>query len=170
MCQRAERVGIAFKVDEVAPLAFSEPRFEGPAFAFAEEGRDGFFSRVAEWRVAEVVGQTGGGNYVAQVVENAYPRFIVVFRAEGRGNFVGHRFADRGDFERVGQTVVDKDTAGQRKNLGLVLEAAEGRREDEPVEIAAEIGPGTSALGVGIVFKTKTTVVDEPAPFHFFHS
>ena len=40
----------------------------------------------------------------------------------------------------MGQAVVHEDAPGKRKHLGLVLQAAERGREDQPVVVALEFG------------------------------
>ena len=58
MRQLAEGVGIALKGDEVAPLLGFYKLFQLLAFSVLEEAADGILARVAERRIAEVVGQT----------------------------------------------------------------------------------------------------------------
>ena len=53
--EQTERVGVSLEVDKVTPLSIRQMILEADAFAFAEEGGDGFLAVVSEWRVAEVV-------------------------------------------------------------------------------------------------------------------
>ncbi len=69
MGKQPECVGVAFEVDKVGPLFVCELELEFCTFAFRKECGDGFLARMAEWRVAQVVGQTCGCHYVAYVVQ-----------------------------------------------------------------------------------------------------
>ena len=112
------------------------------------------------------MGETGGGDDVADMVKQPDPRLVGIFVAQRRRDDVGHRFADTGHFDRMGQSVVDEDAARQRKDLCLVLQAAKGRREDQTVVVAAEVGAGRAFLRVVIVFEPEALIVDEFLPFH----
>jgi len=66
----------------------------------------------------------------------------------------------------VGEPVVHKYAAGQRKYLSLVLQPPERRRKHQSVVITAEVGAGGTLLLVVIVFQTKTLVAYESIPLH----
>ena len=59
-----------------------------------------------------------------------------------------------------------KYASGKRKYLGLVLQAAEWRREYEPVVVTAKFGAGAALGRVVVVFEAKPLVVDELLPVH----
>lgn len=62
---------------------------------------------------------------------------------------------------------MDKDAARQGKDLCLILESTEGRRKDQTVKITTEVGADTVLIGVVIVFKAETLIVDQQIPIHF---
>ena len=64
---------------------------------------------------------------------------------------VAERHAHGGHFERVGEAVVHEDAARQGEHLRLVLQAAEGCREDETVVIALELRAVVVALQVAVL-------------------
>ena len=50
----------------------------------------------------------------------------------------------------MGQTVVDEDVSRKGKHLRLVLQPAEGRREDQPIVVALKIGALVLPLVIGL--------------------
>ena len=56
-----------------------------------------------------------------------------------------------GHFEAVGETVVDEDATREGEHLRLVLQAAEGCREDETVVVALELRAVVVALQVAVL-------------------
>ena len=79
------------------------------------------FARMAEWRVAEIVGQRQG---LGQVLVEA--------------GLARQRAGDLGDLERVGQPGPVVVALMEDEDLGLVLQPPETGRMDHPVAIAAE--------------------------------
>ena len=65
----------------------------------------------------------------------------------------------------MGKAVMHKDTARQRKDLSLILQAAKRRREDQAIIITLEIRSGMMAR-VMIFLKTKTLIRNEGIPVH----
>ena len=61
-----------------------------------------------------------------------------MFGYESVGDGISQRTAYARYFQTVSQSVVYEDASWKWKYLGLVLQATEGSREDEPVEIALE--------------------------------
>ena len=159
MHQRAQRVGIALKVDQVVPLPGRKLVFQCQTGPLAEVGPDGLLARVAEWRVAQVVCQAGSGNNLAHVTQFVDPRLALVARHEPDGYLAGQRFAHTRHLQAVCQAVVDKDAARQRKHLCLVLQAAERRREHQSVVVALKVA-ANAPFGVVVVLKSQPLVTD----------
>ena len=96
---------------------------QGFPWTVIEEATDGVFARMAEGRVAEVMGQTSCGDDVLNVGQ-----VLLQFRVFDCQFFhctAGDRASDAGHLEAVGEAVVDHLCAWQRKNLCLVLQTAE---------------------------------------------
>ena len=70
-----------------------------------------------------------------------------------------------GHFEGVGEAVVDKHTAGQWEDLGLVLKTAERGREYQTVVVAFELCAVVVTLWV-TVFLTQAFVGNQLLPIH----
>ena len=165
MGEHAEGIGVALEVDEVGPLGTVEQGAQALTGALAEKGADGLLARVPEGRIAQVVGEAGGGHDVAQVVEMLRASGAVAL-AEGTGNAVGQRLAHARHFHGVRQAVVHEDAARQGENLCLVLQTAERRREHKAVVVASEVGAQSALARVVIVFQPETLVVDKVFPAH----
>ena len=56
------------------------------------------------------------------------------------GGIVAQRTANARHLQTMRKAVVNKNASGQREHLGLVLQAAEGRRENQAVVIALKFG------------------------------
>ena len=143
MGEKAEGVGVAVEVDDVVPDQFAlllatfteDEGTYGFALAFVEETGYGAFAGVPEGWVAQIVGEAGATDDRPQGVH----RFGVecgVAAQQFAGGIGAKGTAYAGYFERVGETVVDKNTAGQGEYLGLVLHPTKGGREDEAVVVA----------------------------------
>ena len=65
----------------------------------------------------------------------------------------------------MSQTVVNKDTSRQGKNLCLILHPAKGRRKDKTVVVALKFGASFIHYAV-FIFLTKTLVGDKLLPIH----
>ena len=103
----------------------------GVVEAVGQELAQRLLAGVAERGVAEVVAQ---GDGLGQVL----------VEAEG----LGDRPGDLGDLEAVRQPRPVVVAERREEDLGLVLEAAEGLRVDDPVPVALEVGP-EDVLGFG---------------------
>ena len=68
----------------------------------------------------------------------------------------GHGSGDLGDLDGVGEPVAEVVGERRRKNLGLVLEAAEGARMDNPVMVSLK------AVTVGMIRLRKTPATALP--------
>ena len=90
---------------------------------------------MAERRMAEVVGEAQGLGQI--LVEPERP---------------GDRAADLRDFDAVRQPDPEMIAVGRDEHLGLVAQAAEGDRMDDPVAVALEdvAGPARTRIGFGM--------------------
>ncbi len=84
-----------------------------------ERARQRILAGVAERRVAEIVGEAQRLGQI--LVEPERP---------------GDRPADLGDFDAVGEPDPEMVAVGRDEDLGLVAQAAEGDRMDDPVAVA----------------------------------
>ena len=84
---------------------------------------------------------------------------------EANRHVVTQRPSHAGHFERVRQSVVHEDAAGEGKHLSLVLESAEGSREDETVVVALKFCAVVLALNVQM-FLSEAFVGNELLPVH----
>lgn len=159
----AEGIGVALKVGDVVPEAVAHPGAQLLALALGEEGLYGFLATVAEGRVAQVVRQSGSLDDGANLLEERAPQFGMAL-GEDACHVVAERLAERRDFERVGQTVVDEDAAGQGEHLRLVLQTPEGRRVNETVAVALELRAVVMPLVPRLL--SETLVGDKLLPIH----
>ncbi len=67
----AEGVGVALKMGDVVPKVRRDHAFHHLSLSLAEEGLDGFLTRVSERRIAQVVCQTGGTDDGADFLEES---------------------------------------------------------------------------------------------------
>ncbi len=97
---------------------------------------------MAEGRVADVVGQAGGGHDVAAVLVEVgqLPGQNTVIFEQVAGGKAAQGAAHHGGFERVGEAGVHKIRFGQGHRLGFALESAECGTEHHPVVVLHE-GP-----------------------------
>ncbi|MCY1460282.1 hypothetical protein D9M71_778310 [compost metagenome] len=65
--QHPQALGVALEAEEVGTLGFAHGVEPAPSGGLLEPVADGVFTRVAERRVADVVGQAGGLDDDAQV-------------------------------------------------------------------------------------------------------
>ena len=105
---------------------------------------------MSERRVAHVVSQTGGRNNGASLLEQCVLQVGVSLR-ELSNDIVAQRHTHTGHLQRVREAVVYEDAAGQRKHLCLVLQSAEGSRENQAVVVAFELRPVVMSLGMPIL-------------------
>ena len=133
--QDAKALGIALEIEKVGALGIAhriEPAAPG---GLLEPMADGVFAGMAEGRVADVMGQAGRLHDHAQVAWLAPVRQGF---AQGFADAHAQRAADAADFQRVGQARVDMVVAGDRVDLGLAPQAAEGAGEDDAVVVLVE--------------------------------
>ncbi len=168
MREHAERIGVSFKSRQVGPFGIGEPAAEVFPGAFAEKRRDSPFSGVSERRITQIVRQAGCGDDVAEMVE-VFRRLaaFAVAATQRQRDSICHRLADARHFHAVSEAVVNEDAPRKREHLRFVLQTAERRGENETVVVAPEIGAGGILLGVVVVLKSETLVVDEPLPVHY---
>ncbi len=76
------------------------------------------------------------------------------------GDLPGNRATHTGHFHTVGEPVVHKYAAGQRKYLSLVLQPPERRRKHQTVIVSQEIASGLGAP-VMVVLQPETLVADQ---------
>ena len=86
-----------------------------------ERGGQRVFASMAEWRVAEVVGEAQGLGQILIEAERA-----------------GDRPADLRDLDAVRQADPEMIAIGRDEHLGLVAQATESDRMDDPVAVALE--------------------------------
>jgi hypothetical protein len=94
---------------------------------------------MAKRRVADVVGQAAGGDDGRQFIFVELAKALAlagVFIGDSIADGLSKGPADRSYFETMRKPVVDEDRAGQGEHLGLVLEAPEGRGEDDAIVIS----------------------------------
>ena len=157
-------------MNEVIPLFLAELVLEFKPATLTEVGSDCLLARVAEWRIAQVVGQAGSSDNLADVTKFVGPWLILVARHEPYDNFARHRLAHTGNFQAVRQAVVHKDAVGQRKYLRLVLQAAERRREHQAVVVALKVAPYSPTLVVVVMFQPQAFVRNQSVPIHALNS
>lgn len=138
--EQAEGVGVALKVGDVAPELRRYFVSQGCALALGEESLYGLFPRMAEGRVAHVVGQTGSGDDGAYLLEERAAQ-LGVQHHEPSGDVVAQGVSHGGDLQGMGQPVVYEDASRQGKHLCLVLHSPKGGREHQAVVVALEFGP-----------------------------
>ena len=95
MGKRSERVGVPLKKKKIALLILTQQLFELAFFStgkLSEEGPNGIFARMPEWRVANIVGQAAGSNYRGQFVFVELVK-VVIFKRVFLGYSIAHRFA-----------------------------------------------------------------------------
>ena len=105
---------------------------------------------MTEGRVAQIVCQTGCRNDGSNLSEQGVGEFGVASDELVR-HVVAQGTAYAGHLERVGEAVVHEDTSRKWEHLRLVLQPAEGSREDEPVVIALEFASVVVTLGVSFL-------------------
>ena len=164
MRQDSEAVGITLEMGDVVPELGRNFIFQSLSGTLAEESLDGFFSRMTEGRIAQIVRQAGCTHDGSDFLEER----ILQIRAlldDVAGDIVAQRHTHTCHFQAVSETVVYEDAARQRENLRLVLQPAESRREDQTVVIALELRAVIVALGV-LMLLSESLVRYELGPFH----
>ena len=165
MHQRAKTVGIALEVCEIGPLLGRERILEALPLTLAEVGTYRLLARVAKGRIAQVMRQAGRCHYLAHVAQFLAPRLSGIFWIQPFGNLVGKRLAHATHLKAVGETVVHKDAAWQRKHLRFVLQAAEWRREHQAVVVALKVA-AHACLAVVFLLQSQSLVAYQLIPVH----
>ena len=80
MGQQTEGIGIALEVDEVVPEDGTHLTLEFAARAFEEIRLDGLLATVAKGWIAQVVSQTGRGDYLPYLLKEGVLQFGVLER------------------------------------------------------------------------------------------
>ena len=119
---------------------------------------------MAEGRIAQVVSQTSSrhdGAYQREqrVAQLRMPAHELV------GHIIAQRAPNTGHLERMGEAVVHKDAARQGEHLCLVLQTAEGSREDEPVVVAFEFATVVVSLGMAFLL-SEPLIGNQLLPLH----
>jgi len=81
------------------------------------------------------------------------------------GHVIAQRHAHARDFQTVGETVVHEDAARKGEYLSLVLQAAEGGGENQPVAVTLEFRAVVVTLWM-TVFLPETFVGYQLLPVH----
>ena len=145
MGEQPERIGVAVKMDEVVPFCRTEQAFVGAAAILAEICGDGFLTRMAERRIAQVVGKAGGTHYAA-AFQDIGGQGVAVQLQQTAGYVITYRASHTGNLQGVGETVVNENAAGEGKYLRLVLQAAKRGGENKAVVVAPEFGTVATTL------------------------
>ena len=124
MGQQTEGIGIALEVSDVAPELGTHLALQLTAVPLDEKGLDSLFAAVAKGWIAQVVGQTGGGDDLSDLLKERVLQFGVL-PDQLLGHVIAQRHADTGHLQRMCQTVVYEDTARKGEYLGLVLQTTE---------------------------------------------
>lgn len=133
--EHAKALGVAFEVEKVGALGVVHRVQPAAPGGLLEPVADGVFAGVAERRIADVVGQARRLHDHAQVTRLAP---VGQGLAQGLADPHAQRTADATDFQRVSQAGVDVVVAGDRVDLGLAAQAAEGAGEDDAVVVLVE--------------------------------
>ncbi len=81
---------------------------------------------MSERRVAQVVSQAGCGHNLLSRLQGSQRGGIAgIFRSQQKSHFRGQRTSHGSHLKRMGEAVVHKHAARERKDLGLVLQAPE---------------------------------------------
>ena len=156
MGKYAEGIGVALEMGKVVPQGGRHLRLQCLAGTLGEEGLYGFLARMAEGRVAQIVCQAGGTHDGAYLLKERVFQFGTFLHDDFR-HVIAQRHAHARHLQTVRESVVHEDAARQGKHLRLVLQPAEGRREDETVVVAFELGAVIVPLGM-FVFLAEALV------------
>ena len=158
-------LGIALEEFEIGALGGSKarlPRLRGQSGG-VEPMANRVFAGMAERGIAEIMRERGGRNDgpdVGSVDLTVRKVPLANLRAHPRAE----RPADAGDFQPVGEAGANVVVVGQRKDLGLVLQATEGRGEDDAIRVDLKWGTrGVRKAGRG---QAETVGAQELAPIH----
>src|SRR5688572_14447357 len=83
MGERAKSIGVSFKIKKIALLVFTQHLRELLllcACQFSEKSANSVFTRMAEWRVSNIMRQATGGNYRRQFVFIEFPEIVILIR------------------------------------------------------------------------------------------
>lgn len=162
--EQAECVGVALEVGEIIPKLRTQLLVQIVAFALGEERLYGLFAGVPKWWISQVVGQTSCRHDGANLFEERSREFGVEC-LEFSDHVCTERHAHTGHLQAMGEPVVYEDGAREREHLGLVLESAERRGEDETVVVALEFRAVVVSQRVAVLL-SETHVGYQLLPFH----
>ena len=168
MRQQVESIGIPFEMCDVIPELRRHFFLQVLARSLSEESLNGLFATVTEGRIAHVVSQTGRTDNRSDLREERVAQVGTLFQ-NGMRDVVAQRHAHTGHFERMRQSVMHEDTAGQGEHLCLVLQAPEGSRENQTVVVALEFRTVVVPFGVSILL-SETFGSDKYFPIHSVHN
>ena len=141
----AKALGVAFKKGQVALLVGGE-HIQKPLPPFLKPGANGALTGVAKGRVADVVGQAGGLNNIAEIGgADGVGEQLALLQAFSHANTESAPHA--GNFQRVGKAIVHVVIGGQRMDLGLASQPPEGAGKNDLVVVAQKGGTTTFILG-----------------------
>lgn len=130
-----EALCIAFKAQEVPTLGFTHIVQPAAVCGLLEPVANRVFTRVAERRIADVMGQAGRLHHHPQV-GGVTP--VGQGAAQGFAHPHAQGTAHAADFQGMGQACVNVIVAGDGMNLRLAAQASEGARENDAVMIFME--------------------------------
>ena len=97
----AKALGVALEAQKILALRFAQLfQYRPTGGGCGEPEPDGVLTGVAERRVADVVGQTGGGHHRAEILR--VDAFQIVAADHAVADHRAQRTADAGDFQAVG--------------------------------------------------------------------
>ena len=133
--QHPEPLRVAFVTLDVGGLVLIHHIAHGAGDrGMGEPVPDRLLARVSERRIADVVGEGGGGDGGADVARLRSGGVEIL--ADLHPDRGAERTADRTGFQTVGEPGADVVGLDQREHLGLILQPPERSRKDDPVEIA----------------------------------
>jgi hypothetical protein len=118
---------------------------------------------MAEWWVSQIMSQTGRTDNASKFRQMGVCQ-MGMKRKQFTAYIIAQTTSHAADFQTMCQTVMDKNAAGQRENLGLVLKTSERGRKDNTVIIALKFC--TVILALWLVFLPQTLVGQELLPIH----
>ena len=138
MGKNSEGIGVALEMHKIVPQRFAQLFFQIGAISLGKIRLNGLFAGMAKGRIAQIVGKAGGGNNRTDFLEQR----TLEFRMSDNqlfGHIIAQRHAHAGHLKRVGEAVMHEDATWQRKHLRLVLQSAEGCRENQAVVVAFKL-------------------------------
>ena len=147
MGQGPEGIRIPFKAQKVLLLIgrqlLCKPGLSLP-FQLPEKIADSIFPGMTKGGIADIMGQTSRCNAGWQLVFVKFPEPFakrMIFIPQHIPNRLAKRTPHRRHFQTMRQAIVDKYRPGQRKDLGFVLQPAEGGGKNNAVVIPQKRSP-----------------------------